>query len=194
MTFLLTFYVVSFYSLISSFSLDSCTPGKWAVFKYSGSLPTADCYLKSSPRMCALVKEFILSPFFHTEQGFNRLKWEDPAWLHQSPPISPAPLPAQFPSLPSCSAPCPSLLLPHRALCDVLGFVIMSNMPLSRAQLGCRGWCCCTSGCSWGLCIVQKNMSILPIYFFQGNPFILYFLILRTLPSKASKRIDHFKK
>lgn len=151
MTFLLTFYVVSFYSLMSSFSFDSHTPGKRAVFKCSGFLPTADCYLKCSPRMCALVKEFIPSPFFHTEQGFNQPNQEEPAWPHQGPSTQPVLHPAgsllpslhNFPPPPPSSAPS-SFLPPQPARCHVLGFVIMSNMALSRAQLGCRGWCCCT--------------------------------------------------
>lgn len=37
-------------------------------------------------------------------------------------------------------------------------------------------------------------LSILPIHFFQGNPFIPYFFILRTFPFRDSKELDYFKK
>lgn len=171
------FYLASFYSLMRSLLFDSHTPGKWAVPKFSGFLPTTDCYLKYSPAVCALAKEFISSLFFHTVQGFNHLKWKEPVWLHQSTSPSPAfhPSGSLLPSLPLHLYYALSFFLSSHPDCwNVLGFVIMSNMPLSRVQLGC---CCGTNVSSWYLCITQKNVSIHPAHpFLWGKSFYTLFL------------------
>lgn len=97
------------------------------------------------------------------------------------------------------SLPCPlvfplSLLLPQPAHCT-LGFGTMQNLPQPRAQLGHRGWGCCTTVHSWGFCTVQKNVSrqsCLSLSFQEilSNPFFLF----KTFLSIFSKGIDHFKK
>lgn len=114
---------------------DSHTPAKWAVFKYSCFWPTADCCLKCSLRMSALMEEFIPSPFFHTEQGFNHFKQEVSAWLHQIPSTSPACHSTCSPSPPfTIPSPGPlyppsSFLLPQPAHSSTLGFGTMWNLP-----------------------------------------------------------------
>lgn len=138
MTFLLTISVFNF----EAFRIfDSHTPAKWAVFKCSYFLHTADCYLKCSLRMSALMEEFIPSPFFLTEQGFNHFKrgicMATPDSFHLAClPLCFFTMPSLHNSLPAHLYSPSSFLLPQPAHCTTLWFGTTWNLPQLRAQLG----------------------------------------------------------
>lgn len=129
MTFLL---MISLFNFEALRVFDSHTPAKWAVFKCSYFLCTADCYLKCSLRMSALMEEFIPSPFLRTEQGFNHFKQEESTWLHQIPSTSPACHSTCSPSLPfTISSPAPllfPLLIPLASACALQHTGIWDNV------------------------------------------------------------------
>lgn len=151
--------------------------------------------------MSALMEEFIPSPFFHTEQGFHHFEQDVSAWLHQIPSTSPACHSTGSPSSPfTIPSPGPlyspsSFLLPQPAHYNTLGFGTMWNLPQPRAQLGHCGWSCCTRVHNWGVCIMQKNVSMhscLTLSF--QEIFSNLVLLFKRFPSTVSKGIHHFKK
>lgn len=145
------------------------------------------------PLLSSTQSKASITPNEGSLHGYTRvLPYHLPSTLlvHCSPPCT-------ISHLPPSSAPS-SFLLPQPDCCNILSFVIMSNIALSRAQLGCHGWCCCTRVRSWGLCIMQKNVSVHPAYpFLSMKSFHTLFPYSKELSLESrdsSKGIDHFKK
>lgn len=196
MTFLLTLSVFSFAALRV---FDSHSPAKWPVFKCSHFLPTADCYLKYSPRICTRERIYSLTFLPHrttlTTSNKRNLHGYTRFLPHHLPDtlLVHHPLPSQFPPLAPCIPP------PH---CFCLSLPIPAPWDLGQCQI------CPSPEPSWATVaeaaaqqyIVEVFVpcrktcpSILPSISFQEILSYLVFLF-KTFPSTAGKGIDHFKK
>lgn len=145
--------VVSFYNLASNFSLDSYAPGKWVVLEYSGYLPTAECCLKSSPRICVLLKEFIPSPFF-TPKGAC-MATPGSFCIALDPAGSPRPFSPFYLFLIPPTSPCPLLCPAFYGNCKHASLAAVADAASSS---------CCTRVPSRDLWFMQKNVPLHPTY------------------------------
>lgn len=197
MTFLLTISVFNFEALRI---FDFHTPAKCAVFKCSYFLHTADCYLKCSLMMSALMEEFIPSPFFPTEQGFKHFKrgicMATPDSFHLAClPLCFFTMPSLHNSLPAHLYSPSSFLSPQPVHCTTLGFGTTWNLPQPRAQLGTVAEAAAQDYTaedfvSWTNVSMQSCLSLS----FQEILSNLFFSLFMTFLSTDSKGIDHFKK